>query len=158
MSGPRKNRCATGTQNSLNNGQPVIEYFPFLFTFPFVGVGRVMRDVPIAFSKPRHIIGVSSVTNQDHSCNIYMHFQPLNYPVSIPSGGSIVITPNGGEPWIPLASPNSNGLVEGRFIVFKKPVQNFLVDIDHPNGGVGNGILVTFFGADDLQAALLERT
>ena len=117
-----------------------------------------MRDVPITFSKPRHIIGVSAVTNSSHSCNIYLHFAPLAYPVSIPSTGSITITPTGGEPWIPLASPNSNGLVEGRFIVFKKPVQNFLVDIDHPNGGVGNGILVTFFGADNIETALLERT
>lgn len=159
MAGPRHNRCSTGSQRDLNLGSPVIEYASVTLTFPFVGLPRVMRDVPMGFAKPHKIVGVASVTIGDPDCNIYLHFYPLNYPAVIPPAGSITIIPTGSEPWIPLSSTagNSAGRVTGRFIVFNKPIQNFFFDADHPNGGVGNGIVVTFFGTDDIEAALLER-
>lgn len=116
-----------------------------------------MRDIGIGFKIPHKIVGVSSITTGAQSCNIYFHLVPLGYPIIPPPAGNIVIVPTGSEPWIPLSSSqNAPGLVEGRFIVFNKPVLNFYFDIDHPAGAVTP--YVTFFGADDIEAAILERT
>lgn len=158
MSGLRYNRCVTGVNRTVGQGQPAVEYAQVTLQFPAIGFPRVMSDQLITFLKPHKIIGVSSVKTANRQTNIYMHFYPLNRPIVLPAGiGSIAIVPNGDEFWIPLSNVNSSGVVEGRYIKFTKPVQSFLYDVDHPNGGIGNGVIVTFFGADDIGAALLER-
>jgi hypothetical protein len=152
-------RCQTSDQRRINNAQPWIEYQTVNLTFPSIGLPRVMRDVPLLFSKPYHWIGVCSIKSGNRDTNIWLHFQPFNLPIVVPDGiGSVTLTPTGAENWIPLSNTAiSNGRVESRWIKFNTPVQSFYFDADHPNGGVGNGVLITFMGSNDLDYLLGER-
>ncbi len=148
----------TSSQRSLNQGSAQIEFVtfdvgPFLPPFP----GGVAYDIPLAFSKPRLLLGVCSIQSPYEGTNIFLHFEPTGLSRAT---GSIGIIPLGTERWIPLQDGQavSGGSSEGRFIRFKTPIQNFYVSCDHPNGGVGSlGLHITLFGTDDVEDALLMR-
>jgi len=154
-------QCRTAAQDSLNLGQtPPIEFVTIDVIVPLgLGLPAVMRDIPLVFTRPHFIIGVASILSQFAGSNIYLHQYPLGYPQIVPPGvGSITISPQGTEPWIPLSNAvdDGGGKPEGRFVIFKKQIQKLYFDMDHPNGAIAV-IPVTFFGADCFEDVLAER-
>jgi hypothetical protein len=138
---------ATGSQNSLNQGVPNIEYVTVQCPNA-ANAGMVDRDVFVQFKRAYKFIMLSNIDVVFQTSGVYLHFSSLGYPTDI---GSNQIAPTGKEPWIPLSNPaSSNVRVEGAWIKFACPVQQFYIDADHPAGDQSGGYYVTFAGTNDI--------
>lgn len=118
--------------------------------------GFVSRDLLVQFQRPWKMIGISSIGNEANGVSMFLHFVPLGLDVVSVSN---TIIPTGKERWFPFANPAANsGHCEGRYFKFAREVKQFYIDADHAFGVEGAGYFVTFFGTNEMDFLLMERT
>lgn len=148
-----------GIQNLINNQGPAIEYQTFQVAWPnLFPNASIVRDFFCGFSKPHRFFFIASIDRNMTGASFFFHSTPLGLP-SV--NATLIIVPAGNERWVPIAfgSNDNNAVMEGRWFRFKKPIQSFYLDSDHPNGGgtFGNYYNMTIGGTDDIEMMVSER-
>lgn len=132
--------CATGVQQYLTGGTPVVEYVRK--TIP--ALTPCMRDVPFVFSKPYRFICMVGINPGASGASMYLHFDPLNLD---PTAANT--NPNGSEHWIPLAVLTADTLRGlGKWLRFRIPITTFYID---SNDSLAGPTVIQFAGTNDLQ-------
>lgn len=149
------NGCGTGSQRSIGNGYGIDSEFVTVAMQQGNNLNQVDRDILVQFQRPHKFFIICAITAAFNNSDVFLHFDPLNYPVNI---GSNTITPNGGEHWIPIANTGANaGKCEGRWIRFTKPITRFFLDVDHRGVNAATPYFITIMGTDDIENVIAER-
>ena len=148
-------QCGSGAQRQISNGVLQPEFVTVQLQ-QGNNLNNVDRDVLVKFQRAHKFFMLVSITSAFAASDVFLHFQPLNYAVTI---GSNTIAPTGGEQWIPLANiTNSAGRAEGRWIRLSRPISQFYIDADHKGVNSATPYLITFMGCDEIEDVIAERT
>lgn len=152
---PQRPGIQTSVQRSLSLGVPHVEFVTVKITAVSLAISR---DVLVQFTRPYNFFFVASLFVNFKGSSLFVHFWPLHQPGTLPSNA---INPSGGESWLPINDNTEVALVneddmEARYFRTRFPIQQFYVDIDHPNGA-GSPFMVTFGGSNDIHSMLAER-
>jgi hypothetical protein len=142
----------TQLEDCQNNGLD-LEYVTTVL--PATATGGAWADRLIQFQRPHRLFMLVSIQQLYVASSFFIHMAPLGLQgkYDAPLAG-IAISPNGSEQWIPYfveVASTAGASVSGRWVKFRKPIDRFFLDVDHPNGGLSQPFQFTWLGTDDVE-------